>query len=152
MCFRPRVGASWCARARRLPVRRREQRRRRPPSRRRTCQGCTTLQQLQNEMKKDAGRLDGSAAAGLTSFVTQTDRLQELEARIDLKIKELAGARAGDSGRPRQQHSRAVMTNPATPPDSSKRWQWCEHHGSWSTTHKSSGCYIAHPELAPKRD
>ena len=124
----------------------------------RTHQGCTTLQQLQNEMKKDAGRLDGSAAAGLTSFVTQTDRLQELEARIDLKIKELAGAgdsgrsRAGDSGRPRREHSRAVMTNPATPPDSSRRWQWCEHHGSWSATHKSSGCYVAHPELAPKRD
>ena len=114
----------------------------------RTHQGCTTLQQLQDEMKKDAGRLDGSAAAGLTSFVTQTDRLQELEARIDRKLKELASA--GDGGRPR--HSRAVMTNPATPPDSSKRWSWCEHHGSWSSTHKSSGCYIAHPELAPKRD
>ena len=115
----------------------------------RTYQGCTTLQQLQDEMKKDAGRLDGSAAAGLTSFVTQTDRLHELEARIDRKLKELAGA--GDGGRPRQ-HSRAVMTNPATPPDSSKRWSWCEHHGSWSSTHKSSGCYIAHPELAPQRD
>ena len=115
----------------------------------RTYQGCTTLQQLQTEMRKDAGRLDGSAAAGLTSFVTQTDRLHELEARIDRKLKELAGA--GDGGRPRQ-HSRAVMTNPATPPDSSKRWSWCEHHGAWSSTHKSSGCYIAHPELAPQRD
>ena len=126
----------------------------------RTHQGCTTLQQLQDEMKKDAGRLDGSATAGLTSFVTQTDRLHDLEAleaRIDRKLAALAssgGAPNGGTSRPPRvrQHSHAVMTDPKTPPDSSKRWKWCKHHGSWSSTHDSSGCYIAHPELAPPRD
>jgi len=125
----------------------------------RTYQGCTTLQELQNEMRKDAGRHDGSAAAGLTSFVTQTDRLNDLEAleaRIDRKLAALAssgGKPDVGSGRPRpRHHPHAVMTDPKTPPDSSKRWKWCKHHGSWSTTHDSSGCYIAHPEQAPPRD
>ena len=114
----------------------------------RTYQACRDLTRLQSEMKTDAERLDGSAAAGLTSFVTQTDQLQELEERINRKLKELAAAQTTARGAgSRQQHSRAAMADSSKPPDSNPRWKWCSHHKSWSTTHGSDKCYIAHPEL-----
>jgi hypothetical protein len=103
-------------------------------------------------MKTDAERLDSSVAAGLTSFVTQTDQLQELEERINRKLKELAAAQTTARGAgSRPQHSRAVMTDSSKPPDSSGRWKWCSHHKSWSTSHDSNKCYIAHPELDLRR-
>ena len=114
----------------------------------RTYQGCRDLTRLQSEMKTDAERLDSSVAAGLTSFVTQTDQLQELEERINRKLKELAAAQTTARGAgSRQQHSRAVMTDSSKPPDSNGRWKWCSHHKSWSTSHGSDKCYVAHPEL-----
>ena len=121
----------------------------------RTYQNCTDLTRLQSEMKTDAERLDGSAAAGLTSFVTQTDQLRELEERVDRKIKALAAAQKAalrTSGGGSRQHPRAVMADSTKPPDSSGRWKWCSHHKSWSSTHDSDQCYIAHPELAPPRN
>ena len=122
----------------------------------RTYENCTELTTLQAEMKKDAARLDNSVAAGLKSFVTQGDRLSEFEARIEKRIAELtrlqaAGGGSG-SGGTRTQHSRAVLSNKSNPPDSNRRWKWCDHHNSWSTSHDSEHCYKAHPELRPKLD
>ena len=122
----------------------------------RTYENCTELTTLQAEMKKDAARLDNSVAAGLKSFVTQGDRLSEFEARIEKRIEELtrlqaAGGGSG-SGGTRTQHSRAVLSDKSNPPDSNRRWKWCDHHNSWSTSHDSGHCYKAHPELRPKLD
>ena len=42
------------------------------------------------------------------------------------------------NGSPR--HAYSVLQNRAQPPDTVRSWRWCEHHGSWSTTHDTAGC------------
>lgn len=123
----------------------------------RTYAAATTLAGLKMEMLRDAEDADRAATAGLRSFATvDVDAIEaRVAARFQAKFDALA-AQAGSAttNRPdgRVRHSHAVMTDPSKPPPDGRKWNFCVHHGAWSTSHTSDTCYKAHPELNPRRD
>ena len=108
-----------------------------------------TLVQLRDEMRRDAARIDSSAAAGLKSFAVRNTELDTLKAEIAL-LKHQNG-RGRDS---RHQLTAAQRMAPDCRPPAGTPWPFkyfCTKHGH-STTHDDSGCYVLHPELRPKSD
>ena len=51
-----------------------------------------------------------------------------------------AAPAAPSTGNGSQRHAYSVLQNRAQQPDSIRNWRWCDHHGSWSTTHDTAGC------------
>jgi hypothetical protein len=131
----------------------------------RTYAAATTLAGLKMEMLRDAEDADRASAAGLRSFAAVD--IAAIEARVAARFQAKLDALTAQVGhRPgrtasapttnrsdgRVRHSHAVMTDPSAPPPDGRKWNFCVHHGAWSTSHTSEQCYKAHPELAPRRD
>ena len=131
----------------------------------RTYLNATTLAELKSEMMKDAEDADRSVAAGIRSFAAVD--MAAFEAKIEAKFQAKFDALAARNGRAaarfddaagrtrtdgRVRHSHAVMTDPSKPPPDGRNWNFCVHHGSWSTSHDSDHCFKAHPEQAPAHD
>jgi hypothetical protein len=112
-----------------------------------------TLVVLRDEMRRDAARLDSSAAAGLKSFAVRNAELDTLKAEIALLKRQNGRGREG------RHQSTAALTHaqrmdPNYRPPAGTPWPFkyfCTKHGH-STTHDDSGCYALHPELRPNSD
>lgn len=113
----------------------------------------TTLIKLRDEMRRDAARLDSSAAEGLKSFAVRGAELDALKAEIALLKRQ--GARGNGQGRDgRHQFTKTQMMDPNYRPPAGTPWPFtyfCSKHGH-STTHADAGCYVLHPELRPDSD
>jgi len=131
----------------------------------RTYNGYTTVVVLRDEMRRDAARLDASAARGLRSFAAREVEHKELEAKIT-KLERLlssnGGGRSNDNDRGRSrgngdgkngrhQFTNEQMMNKDYRPPTGVPWKFthfCSVHGH-STTHSDDRCFVLHPELKP---
>ena len=131
----------------------------------RTHNGYTTVVVLRDEMRRDAARLDASAARGLRSFAAREVEHKELEAKIT-KLERLlssnGGGRSNDTDRGRSrgngdgkngrhQFTNEQMMDKDCRPPTGVPWKFthfCSVHGH-STTHSDDRCFVLHPELKP---
>ena len=131
----------------------------------RTYNTYSTVVVLRDEMRRDAARLDASAARGLRSFAAREVEYKALEAKIN-KLERLLSSNGGgrgnggDDGRGagngngkngRHQFTADQMMDKNYRPPAGVPWKFnhfCSEHGH-STTHNDDGCYVLHPELKP---
>ena len=118
-----------------------------------------TLTKLRDEMRRDAARLDSSAAQGLKSFAVHTSALEAMRAEIaELKREcrrqpDKRGGNGRDKGE-RTQFTKSQLMDPDFRPPSGTPFpfkHFCSVHGH-STTHSDAGCFVLHPELKPASD
>jgi len=131
----------------------------------RTYNTYSTVVVLRDEMRRDAARLDASAARGLRSFAAREIEYKALEAKIN-KLERLLSSNGGghgngnDGGRGNgngdgkngrhQFTTQQMMDKDYRPPHGvpGKFTHFCSVHGH-STTHSDDRCYVLHPELKP---
>ena len=115
-----------------------------------------TLTKLRDEMRRDAARLDSSAAQGLKSFAVHTSALEAMRAEI-AQLKRECRRQPDKRGGGRDKVERtspftkSQLMDPDFRPPSGTPWpfkHFCSVHGH-STTHSDTGCFALHPELKP---
>ena len=115
-----------------------------------------TLTKLRDEMRRDAARLDSSAALGLKSFAVHTSALEAMRAEI-AQLKRDCRRQPDKRGNGRDKVERtspftkSQLMDPDFRPPSGTPWpfkHFCSVHGH-STTHSDKGCFVLHPELKP---
>ena len=111
-----------------------------------------TIADLRAAVLRDRRELDRDNGSGSTSraFVSRDDTsaLAAMISELQDEVKQLRAQRhnGGGGGGRGTRYSDATLRRAGQPPDADSKWQWCDHHKRWSTSHSTAQCRI--PEHA----
>ena len=111
-----------------------------------------TIAYLRASVLRDRRELDRDNGGGSTSraFVSHDEKsalMAMIEALQDemkqLRVQRTNGGGGGGGG---TRHSDATLRRVGQPPDTNRKWQWCDRHKRWSTSHSTAECRLPESE------